>query len=66
MKTYQIQIEKRVEDKASLLREIDVETYLARMKKGNWDTGLTDSWFRLGPISSDVTGLVGYKFDLDN
>jgi hypothetical protein len=35
MKTYQIQIEKQVEDKASLLREIDVETYLARMKKGN-------------------------------
>jgi len=33
MKMYQIQIEKQVEDKASLLREIDVEAYLARMNK---------------------------------
>jgi phosphoribosylaminoimidazole carboxylase len=31
MKIYQIQIEKQVEDKASLLREIDVEAYLARI-----------------------------------
>jgi phosphoribosylaminoimidazole carboxylase len=33
MKMYQIQIKKQVEDKASLLREIDVEAYLARMNK---------------------------------
>ena len=35
MKSYQVQIEKQVDDKASLLREIDVEAYLARMQKGN-------------------------------
>ncbi|RFU34309.1 hypothetical protein B7463_g1987, partial [Scytalidium lignicola] len=32
MKAYQKQMEKQVEDKASLLKEIDVETYLAKMK----------------------------------
>jgi len=32
MKAYQEQMEKQVEDKASLLKEIDVETYLAKMK----------------------------------
>lgn len=33
MKTYQIEIEKQVNDKATLLREVDVEAYLAKMNK---------------------------------
>jgi hypothetical protein len=33
MQEYQSQNQKQVEDKASLLREIDVDAYLSRMNK---------------------------------
>lgn len=33
MKAYQLDMEKQVLDKATLLREIDVEAYLAKMGK---------------------------------
>jgi hypothetical protein len=33
MKMYQIQIKRQVEDKAGLLREIDVEAYLGSINK---------------------------------
>lgn len=33
MKAYQLENEKQVEEKANKLREIDVDAYLAQMKK---------------------------------
>ena len=33
MKNYQLEIEQQVKDKAELLRDIDVEAYLAKMGK---------------------------------